>query len=119
MRYTVRTPEGELTYESFGAVEQAWLNGLVGPDDEVREEGAAKWRKAGSIPLLAQARRHGNQVWGGTQALWITLVVVLASIAMYSLAKGVYLLGGIIAVVVSVILFRVTAHAFKKTKPHG
>ncbi|MFZ5469750.1 MAG: hypothetical protein ACOZIN_09965 [Myxococcota bacterium] len=119
MKYTVRTKDGELVYDSFGQVEQAWLNGLVGPEDELREEGATKWRKAGSIPLLVQARRHGNQVWGGTQLLWITVSVVLGSAAMYLIAKGNMLVGGLIAVGVAVLLFRVTTEAFKKSKPHG
>ena len=55
MRYFVRTPEGELVFNSFGEVERAFLQGLVEPDDEIREEDANKWRKASTLPLLVQA----------------------------------------------------------------
>ncbi len=118
MKWTVRTKEGELTYESFGAVEQAWLSGLVGPDDELLEEGTSKWRRADSFPILARARRQGDQVWGGSQSAWIAIGVVLGSIALYLLVHGQYIIGGLVAVVLTTLLFRVTNAAFKKTKPY-
>ena len=118
MKYTVRTKDGELTYESFGAVEQAWLSGLVGPDDELLEEGATRWRRADSFPILVRARRQGNQVWGGSQAAWIAIGVVFGSIALYLLAHGHYLMGAVVALALTTVLFRVTHAAFKKTKPH-
>lgn len=118
-KYRVRTKEGELTYESFRAVEWAWLQGLVEPDDELLEEGATRWRRAGSIPLLVNARRHGNQVWAGTQSAWIIISLVVCSAALYLLAKGHYLAGGLLAVLISLMLFRVTVAAYKKSRPHG
>src|ERR1043166_1746974 len=100
-KWTVRTKEGELTYGSFGEVEQAWLSGMVGPDDELKEEGHDKWRKATTFPLLVQARKHGNQVWGGTQMVWLIVLIALGSLAMYFLVEGArtnnyqfYLFGG-------------------------
>ncbi len=57
MRYRVRTPEGELEYPSLRDVEQAYVQGLVDPQDEVLEEGSTLWRKAESLPTLARARR--------------------------------------------------------------
>ena len=57
MRYRVRTPEGELDYESLLHVEQAYIAGLVAPEDEVLEEGGTLWRKAASLPNLARAKR--------------------------------------------------------------
>ena len=119
MKYTVRTKEGELTYASFGAVELAWKQGLVGPDDELLEEGKTKWRKAGSIALLAQARRSGDQVWGGSQMAWIIIMVIAASIGLYFLVHGNYLVGGLLSLAIAVLLFRITTNAFKRTKPHG
>ena len=119
MKYTVRTHEGELTYGSFGAVELAWRQGLVGPEDEILEEGKAHWRKAGSIALLAQARRSGDQVWGGSQMAWIIGVVIAASIGLYFLVHGNYLVGGLVSLALCVVLFRITTQAFKRTKPHG
>ncbi|HYR54681.1 MAG TPA: hypothetical protein VEM39_01090 [Myxococcaceae bacterium] len=117
MRYTVRTPEGELTYNSFGEVERAWLNGLVDGDDEIREEGASKWRKASTFPVLAQARRRGDAVWGGTQSAWIVIAIILASAALYSIARGHLWYGLAIAFALALLLTRVTYKAFKRSRP--
>jgi|CXWL01.1.fsa_nt_gi hypothetical protein len=117
MKYTVKTPDGELTYSSFGAVEHAWLNGLVGPEDDILEEGHTQWRKASSYPLLMQARRHGDAVWGGTQHAYLLAVVVLGSVALYLLVKGHWI--GIPALfVLAFMMTRITWNAYKKTKPH-
>ncbi len=118
MKYTVRTKEGELTYDSFGAVERAWLQGLVEPDDEVLEEGTTKWRKAGSIPLLAQARRYGNQVWGGAQLGLLVVYLVLGSVALYGLTSGSYYVGVIAAAILAVVTVKISMRAFKLNKPH-
>ncbi len=118
MRYRVKTPEGELTYESFGEVEKAYLAGLVDPTDEVQEEGASKWRKASSIPQLVQARRTGNQAWGGTQAAWILIAIVFGSAALYLISRGKYAIGFTLALLLGTLLTNVTYRAFKRTKPH-
>lgn len=115
--YVVRTPEGELTFNSFGEVERAFLQGLVEPEDEVREEGTSKWRKASTLPLLIQARRRGDAVWGGTQPAWIIVSIVFASAALYSIAKGRTWLGLTIAFALALLLTRVTYRAFKRTRP--
>ncbi len=117
MRYIVRTPEGELTFNSFGEVERAWLQGLVEPDDEIREEGATKWRKASTLPLLVQARRRGDALWGGTQSAWIIIAIVFASAALYFIAKGRTWFGLMIAFVLALLLTRVTYRAFKRSRP--
>jgi len=117
MRYTVRTQEGELTFNSFGEVERAFLQGLVEPHDEIREEGSSAWRKASTIPLLVQARRRGDAVWGGTQAAWIMIAVIFGSIALYMIARGRIAIGLGLVVVLSLLLTRVTYRAFKRTRP--
>jgi hypothetical protein len=117
-KYRVKSKEGELTFGSFGEVERAWLQGLVEPEDEVLEEGSTRWRKAKSIPLLAQARRTGNQVWGGTQHFWIIFGIVLSSVALYLLSRGYWLYALVAAVIVGSLLFRVTTSAYRRTKPH-
>lgn len=117
MKFTVRTPDGELTYSSFGAVEQAWLNGLVGPDDELLEEGHTKWRKASTFPLLMKARRHGDAVWGGAQQAYLIMVIVLASITLYMLVHGSWF-GVLPLFVLAIMMMRITWNAHKRTKPH-
>lgn len=122
MKCTVRTPDGELTFDSFGEVEKAWLNGLVGPEDEIRREGETNWRKAKSFSVLATARRSEDQIWQGTQTLWVLVVIVLASAALYLLAKGYrvgYFWVGIIpAFAVCFILVHVSVRAYKRRKPY-
>jgi hypothetical protein len=133
MRYRVRSPEGELTYETFGEVEKAFLNGLVDLNDELLEEGQTRWRKASSIPVLAQARRSGNQVWAGTQMAWLLILIVFGSVALYLLvngwiaydnkvplmevAKHYWIPGLVVAIALGSILTTVTYRAFKRTRP--
>ena len=117
MRYRVKSPEGELTYANFLEVEKAYLDGLVGPEDEVIEEGAKKWRKANTIPQLVQARRSGNQVWGGTQMIWVMVAGVFGSVALRLMLKGHPLYGFGVGFVVASLLTSVTYRAFKRSKP--
>jgi hypothetical protein len=116
MRYTVKTPEGELTFNSFGEVERAWLQHLIDPEDEIQEEGSTRWRKASSFPVLVRARRESPRVWGGSQALWILLGIVLASAALYLIAKGKLLYGLVASLAVGLLLTQVTYRAFKRTR---
>jgi hypothetical protein len=118
MKYRVRNQDGELTFDSFGAVEEAWLQGLVDPEDEILEEGTTRWRKCKTIPLLVQARRHGDAVWGGTQAFWIFASISLGSFALYLLVKGHWAIGLVLAVALSLVLTRITYRAFTRSKPY-
>src|SRR6266446_6504586 len=93
MKFKVRTPEGELQFQSFGEVEKAWLMGLVGPDDELLEDGKQSWRKASSFPLLVNARRTGEQAWGGSWFLWTVMGILSGSGALWLLRDGQYLYG--------------------------
>jgi hypothetical protein len=118
MKFRVKSTEGELEFESFGQLEQAWLLGFVAPNDEVLEEGHEKWRKAGSIPLLVSARRSGEQVWVGKWFAWVLLGVTGATIAIVLLQNG-YLLAGIVAaIVVTLVMGKVTMNANRRARPH-
>lgn len=116
MRYRVRTPEGELEYESILHVEQAYLAGLVAPEDEVLEEGGTLWRKAASIPTLARARKAAPKAFDRNQVMIIALAVVLGIFALMLVrnGKGLYALLASLAVVS--LLFRVTRTAFRKKR---
>jgi hypothetical protein len=118
MRYRVRTPHGELEYPSLGDVEQAYVAGLVDPDDEVLEEGGTLWRKAASLPALAraQARRADSRASSRSQTLTIVVAVVLGMCALGLVFSGRGLFGLLIAMVVASLLFRVTVNAFKRPR---
>jgi hypothetical protein len=81
MKFTVRTSEGQLTFQSFGEVEKAVWDGLVDLGDDVQEEGTTSWRKVRSYALLRRPRpmtSHEQQA----QRLWLALGVALGSIAL-------------------------------------
>ncbi|WP_164016768.1 hypothetical protein [Pyxidicoccus trucidator] len=122
MRYVVRTPEGELVYPSLLDVERAYVQGLVDPEDEVREETALTWRKAGSLPTLAQARRTSSGAAARGQALMVMGVVLLGGLALSLLFRDSWnlrLLGIVLALMASFMLTRVTFKAFKRPPPAG
>src|SRR4051812_48487926 len=107
MKWTVRTKEGELVYGSFGEVEQAFRSGLVEPDDELREEGTDKWRKASALPLLAKAQPGKSAYLAGAQLWLVVLAIALFSFALYSLARGRYAYGLGAALLISLVVTRV------------
>jgi hypothetical protein len=119
MKFKVRTPEGELQFQSFGEVERAWLMGLVGPDDELLEDGKTSWRKASSFPLLVHARRTGEQAWGGTWFLWTVIGILLGSAALWLIKEGQYLYGGTLGVMTAMVMVHVTVRAAQRSRPHG
>lgn len=119
MRYRVRTPEGELEYPSFRAVEQAYAAGLVDPEDEVLEEGGSLWRKAASLPALARAhpqRRAGGPSLFRSQGLTVLIAVALGVVALLLFRSGRGLFGLLIALVVASLLSRVTFTAFRRKR---
>jgi hypothetical protein len=130
MKFTVRTPEGELTFGSFGEVEKAWLLGLVGPDDELLEEGNSKWRKASTFPHLVNARRTGDQAWGGAWFLWTVIGILMGSGALWELKAGIaalshgdltpeLVIGAVLGLITALVMIRVTVRAHKNSRPHG
>jgi hypothetical protein len=117
MRYRVRTPDGELDYANLREVEVAYSQGLVGPDDEVREEGKETWRKASTLPALARARPESRGVPGRTQLLTTLAAVVLGACSLMLVLSDSWTrraLGIVLALVMSSLLTRVTFKAFKR-----
>ena len=117
MRYRVRTPDGELDYTSMREVELAYLQGLVGPEDEVREEGQTLWRKAASIPVLARAKPVPKGLGFSAQAMTAILSVLFGFFSLMLLAsdsptrRG---LGLMLALATAMMLGRITYKAFKR-----
>ena len=107
MAWTVRTPEGSLDFETIADVARAYRNGLVGPDDELSERGAAKWRKASAHPALSSIADTTKESRSNTPMLIPTLLaVVLAGAALYCLAIGQWVLGLVLAFAVAAFLMR-------------
>jgi Flp pilus assembly protein TadB len=117
MRYRVRTPEGELEYESILHVEQAYVAGLVDPEDEVIEEGGTLWRKASTFPNLARARRPTRSKSNNrTQSLIILVAVVLGVFSLLLVWSGQGLLAFLAALGVISLLWRVTYDTFRRKR---
>jgi len=118
MRYRVRTPDGELDYLSFREVELAYMQGLVGPDDEVREEGQTLWRKASKIPELARARPAPVQGKVSRAQFRIgAIAVVLGLIALRLILSESLTQRGVgiaLALATSALLAHLTRQAFKR-----
>jgi hypothetical protein len=122
VKYKVRSKDGELDFESFGQVEQAWLMGMVEPEDDVLEEGKTVWRKAGAIPLLAKARREGDAVWKGTWFAWTLIGVVGGTIALVLLNRhdmASKVAGVVVAFMVAGLMTKVSVNAYDRRKPHS
>lgn len=113
MRYRVRTPEGELEYESLLHVEQAYVAGLVAPEDEVLEEGGTLWRKAATLPNLARARRSAPSAFDRTQILTILGAVALGICALVFMHRGQGWIALLLSLGVIAMLWRVTFSAFR------
>ncbi|MET0401405.1 MAG: hypothetical protein ABW123_03335 [Cystobacter sp.] len=117
MRYRVRTPEGELDYLSFREVELAYMQGLVGPEDEVLEEGQTRWRKASTIPVLARARPPTRGLLARAQGIAVVASVLVGIWALMLIASDSWTrrgLGIVLALLTSALLTRVTYKAFKR-----
>ncbi|MGQ0506698.1 MAG: hypothetical protein ACT4TC_15405 [Myxococcaceae bacterium] len=115
MRYTVRTPDGELSYPTFADVAKAYRQGLVDADDEVREEGGTAWRKAGALPELRDVRPDAPSIWTSAQIIPVALAVVIGCVALYVMViRESYLTGVFLLVADGLILTRVAARAYKK-----
>jgi hypothetical protein len=120
MRYRVRTPDGELGYSTLRDIEVAYAQGLVGPDDEVLEEGHTLWRKASSLPTLARAKPPAKGLSNRGQLLGVVIAVALGLCALAlitsdsSTRRG---LGFVLALATGVVLMRVTTKAFKRPGP--
>src|SRR5947209_5268436 len=107
MRYTVKNQDGELTFDSLHHLRTMFEQGLVEPDDQVREEGSELWRKAAAMPELRELVRDRSterrwQLWGVVTAISLTL-------ALYAL---VHLHSWIIAAVLMLPVLVMSQRAF-------
>jgi hypothetical protein len=114
MRYRVRTPEGELAYESLAEVQRAYAQGLVAPEDEVAPEGGGPWRRADTVPEL-RAAQGPARARGGAYAGWVAGCAGLGALALWLLFQESWrlrLAGLAVTLVVTSLLVRLTRQAF-------
>lgn len=120
MRYRVRTPDGELTYSSMREVEVAYTYGLVGPDDEVLEEGKEQWRKASTIPTLARAKPPSTGLGGRAEKAGVIAAVVLGAASLRLILSdnwGRRGAGIVLALAMSSVLMWLTVSAVRRRAP--
>lgn len=90
MGYRVRNEHGELRFESFTELKEAWQQQLLGPEDEVLEDGSTSWQKAGSLPKLVQFTRERPATMS-PELRWYLLagfVVAVGAALLWGLARG-------------------------------
>jgi hypothetical protein len=103
MKYRVRTPEGELCYSSILELTKAYLLGLVEPTDEVQREGETRWRKAASIPQLAQAKKPPRHFFADPHMRWALVLAAIGSMAVFSFLYGAKHIGALFVLAFAVI----------------
>ena len=119
MRYTVRSADGEVSFGNYLEMEQAWLAGLVDPEDEVHEEGKKGWYKAGTHPLLVKARPPRRPA-SGSLLPWIVTSLVAAMAALFWRGYWGLLISLPLALILSALLTRLAYNALRpnrKLKP--
>lgn len=99
----MRTPEGELSFASILELTRAYLLGLVQPEDEVQREGDVKWRKAASLPQLAQATKPPRHFFADTHMRWAVGLAVLGSLAAFSFLYGAQQMGALLVLAFAVL----------------
>ena len=72
VRYVIRDGQGrELTVPSLDDLSALYRHGLLGDDDQVRQERATRWTRAGDLPALGGHREQRRE--------WRTVVAILAA----------------------------------------
>ncbi|MFN0063139.1 MAG: hypothetical protein ACKVPX_11570 [Myxococcaceae bacterium] len=115
MKWRVRTPDGELEFQSFGQLERAYWDGLVDPHDDICEEGE-RWRKAGTHPHLAEHRRPVRTAERHAQIGAVSLAVGVGSVCLWALTNGRYAVGAISGALTVAVVWRITYRASQRRR---
>jgi hypothetical protein len=120
MKYTVRTRDGELTYDSRAHLNEAARLGLVDPDDEVKREDESAWVKASKLPGLIATVQKPSPL-ANPFFRWVMLAVAGAIAAFVLIYKGrargeleLQAAGVGIVILVALILIRITTNAQRR-----
>lgn len=97
MGYRVRNQDGEVHFESFRDLHNAYRIGLVEPEDEILQDGQQKWRRARTVAHLQGAPRESRLPFD-LHIVTLILLCVLALVAAFTLPWWVALTLAILAV---------------------
>ena len=61
MQQVVKTPDGELTFNSMAEVVKLYQQGFISPDDLVRPADSTRWVKAGTLAVLRGTQSRGTR----------------------------------------------------------
>ncbi len=116
-RYRVRTPDGEVGFDSLNEISKGLMAGLVDLDDELLEGDSPVVKKVGDLPILAHgARKPPPKDGGGVSKLLLGAAVGLGGAAIILLAKGQYTLAVVAALLTTALLTRITQAAFRRKR---
>jgi hypothetical protein len=116
MAYRVRNEHGELRFDTFEHLRDAYLQHLVEPDDEVLENGSQTWRKAGSFPALVRAL-EARPTALGREARWYLLALVLLGSGAYFVVFGWGLVSfAIVAAIIASFVIWTTFTSFRRRR---
>ena len=120
MRYSVRTKDGELTYDSRAHLNEAARMGLVDAEDEVKREDESVWVKASKLPGLIVEQKKPS-AFANPFFRWVLLSVAGSIAAFVLIYKGrlrgeleLQAAGVGIVILVAVILIRITTNAQRR-----
>lgn len=107
MKYRVKSQDGELEYESYGQLQEAFDVGFVDADDQVQKEGTTQWVAARTLV------KHRAKVptWRSRQLLFVYAAIGLAGSAFYLFARDEYVWGAAAIFVLVMVLFKITRDA--------
>jgi Flp pilus assembly protein TadB len=116
MPYRVRNQDGELRFQTFDDLRDAYVQHLVGAEDEVLEDGSSTWRKADSFPTLVQALASRPKAIE-REGRWYLLALVLLCAGVYFVAFGWTVLSfAVVAALISVFLVWTTFASVRRRR---
>ncbi len=117
MKYKIRTPDGEVGFDSLQDVAIALRQNLVDLDDELVEVGSpSPPKKVGDIPLLADGIRREKRARSAKPPFLIMGIVIIGCVGVILVAEGQFKLAAVAAFVVTALLSRASYQAFKRKR---
>lgn len=113
MAWTVRTREGSLHFTDFAQLEWAFRNGLIAPEDEIRDPGKREWHKAAAHPHLRNV--HAKRDVRRPHAAGVLIALAMAFIAFILLVLGFWAPALALAFGVSLHLMRMNRRVLRPT----